>query len=228
MTWRGRRKHQRRHCEELAGWVEPLRNPSPRCAPPRPLAEIPTIYDIASHDGFREELNPSYSVSCASTVRRPFRAVAYGKGTAAASLPSPRSCGGEVDSSGARISGVGGFRAPAAWQLIPLCRASRRNLRARCLLVDGSRFIIGVVPPPPPFELRSNVPHDRASLDRTTARAGGRGEEKHSNAIALPQAGAAQAAGSSATSRVGRKPSIIRNNTRAPASASASSTCSSG
>jgi hypothetical protein len=56
-------------------------------------------------------------------------------------------------------------------------RASRRNLRTRCLLIDGSRFIFGVVPPPPPFELRSNVPHDRAPLDRTTARAGG-GEKR--------------------------------------------------
>jgi hypothetical protein len=83
------------------------RNPSPRCGPPRPFAEIPTIYDIASYDGFREELNPSYGVSCASTVRRPARAVAYGKGTAAASLPS-RSCGGPIE----RSSIVGRRKAP--------------------------------------------------------------------------------------------------------------------
>jgi hypothetical protein len=106
-----------------------------------------------------------------------------------APLPPLLRWGGRFERS-SNLGGGGAF-APAVWQLIPLCRASRRNFRARCLLVDGSRFIIGVVPPPPPFELRSNVPHDRASLDRTTARAGGRGEEKRhaSNAIAPPQAG---------------------------------------
>jgi hypothetical protein len=56
--------------------------------------------------------------------------------------------------------------------------AARQNVRTSCLPIDRPRFTIEVVPPPPPFELRSNVPHDRASLDRTTARAGGRGEEE--------------------------------------------------
>jgi hypothetical protein len=101
-----------------------------------------------------------YSRGAASLrpLRASGRAIAYGRGTAAASLPSPRSCGGEVDSSGARISGVGGLSCTGSLAIDPIVprietKLSRAMPACRWVAIHNRR--------------RPPTPTVRASLERT-------------------------------------------------------------